>query len=170
MTDPSDRIDVRRAEPEDIKTIQTIAREAWYAAYGFLSPEAIEAALSDAYDEDLLAGAIDAEGLRLFVADAGDDAGVVGFASAEQTWADELELHTLYVDPSLWGEEIGTKLLSAIEDYADSLGVDRIACGVFTDNTVGVGFLEARGFEAGIETTVTVGGERHTEREYERPL
>jgi GNAT superfamily N-acetyltransferase len=162
-------VTVRPASEEDIETVEAVARDAWYAAYGgFLAPETVEAGLAENYDAELLAAAVDHDDVEFLVAVA--DGEVVGFASAERTWADEVELHTLYVHPDRWGEGVGSALLDEIAEWAREVGVDRIACGVLADNAVGVGFFEARGFTRGLEARGEVGGELHPEYEFELEL
>lgn len=160
---------VRAATTEDLPDVEAVARDAWYAAYGgFLEPQRVEAGVTGNYDEDILAAAVEHDDIEFLVAIA--DGEVVGFASAEQTWADEVELHTLYVHPDRWGEGIGSALLERVDAWAREQGVDRVVCAVFADNAVGRGFLEARGFEQGLEAKGEVAGELHTEYEYERAL
>ena len=123
-------VTVRAATTEDVDAAESVARDAWYAAYGgFLDPETVAAGLAENYDAELLTAAVDHDEVEFLVAV--DDGSVVGFASAERTWADEVELHTLYVHPDRWGEGVGSALLSAVEEWAREQGVDRLACGVF---------------------------------------
>lgn len=162
-------IEVRPATSEDVEAIRDVAWDAWYAAYGgFLSPSAIESGLTEYYDAELLEAAVDHEDIAFYVAERDDE--VVGFASAEQTWADEVELHTIYVHPDYWGEGIGPALFEEIEAWADEQGVDRIACAVFADNAVGTQFFESLGFEKGTEAKGEVAGELHPEYEFEYEL
>ena len=95
---------------------------------------------------------------------------VVGFASAERTWADEVELHTIYVHPDRWGEGVGAALLDEVAAWARAEGADRIACGVLADNAVGVGFFEAVGFRRGRKTEAEIAGSVREEYEYELSL
>ena len=162
-------IDVREATADDVEPVREVARDSWYAAYGgFIAPDAIERGLETSYDPELLAAAVAHEAIAFFVAEV--DAEVVGFASAERTWADEVELHTLYVHPDRWGEGIGSALVDRVASWAREEGVDRVACGVLADNVVGVGFFEAVGFTRGRETEAEIAGEIHPEYEFERPV
>jgi N-acetylglutamate synthase-like GNAT family acetyltransferase len=162
-------VDVRTATADDLAAVEAVARDAWYAAYGgFLEPRSVEAGLAQAYDEDVLATAVEHDAIEFLVAEL--DGEVVGFASAERTWADEVELHTLYVHPDRWGEGVGSALLEVVEAWAAEQDVDRVVAAVFADNAVGRGFLEARGFEEGPAAKGEVAGELHDEYEYERSL
>ena len=162
-------VDVRTATEEDLAAVEAVARDAWYAAYGgFLKPQTVEAGLAQAYDEDVLATAVEHDAIEFLVAEL--DGEVVGFASAERTWADEVELHTLYVHPDRWGEGVGSALLDEVEAWATGKDVDRVVAAVFADNAVGRGFFESRGFEEGQTAKGEVAGELHDEYEYERSL
>jgi ribosomal protein S18 acetylase RimI-like enzyme len=159
---------IRPATEADLEAVAAVAEASWYAAYGgFLEPAVIEGTLSETYDTEILAAALEHDEIAFYVAEADE---VIGFASAEQTWADEVELHTVYVHPDRWGEGTGAALLDEIETWARDQGADRIACGVFADNAVGVGFFESRGFERGAAADAEIGGELHPEYEFERPL
>jgi ribosomal protein S18 acetylase RimI-like enzyme len=161
-------VQIRPATTADVGAIVDVAEAAWYAAYGgALDPATVAAAIEEYYDPELLEAAVDLEEIAFYVA---VDDGVVGFASAERTWADEVELHTIYVHPDRWGEGIGSALLDRVTAWARERGVDRIACGVLTENAVGIGFFEAAGFERGRETDAEIAGEIHAEYEYERHL
>lgn len=177
----ADGIAVREATTDDVEAIVDVARDSWFAAYGgFLDPDVVEQAIREYYDPDLVASAVEHDDIAFFVADAPTDADapteaggerdVVGFASAEQTWADEVELHTIYVHPDRWGAGVGTALLDRVEAWARDQGVDRIACAVFAENAVGTGFVEARGFERGMEAEGEVVGRFHPEVEFELEL
>lgn len=158
-------VEIRTAREGDVDAIRSVAKDALYTAYGgFASPESIEQAFEEWYDPGLVEAAISADEIMLWVAD--DDGTVVGFASAEQTWADEVELHVIYIHPDRWGEGLGTALLEEVETWAVDVGVDRIACGVFIDNTIGVSFFEAREFEGETEVLTELGEEQHPEREF----
>jgi GNAT superfamily N-acetyltransferase len=183
-------IEIRDATATDVEDIIDTAREAWYAAYGgFLQPQTIEQALEEYYDPELVEAGIEHEEIAFYVAEVvGEESsngsgnegidgssdenggGVIGFASAEQMWADEVELHTLYVHPDRWTGGVGSALLNRVEAWARERGVDRIACAVFSDNAVGVGFFEAKEFHRGPEVNGEVAGERHLEYEFERKL
>ncbi len=165
MTTPS----VREATTGDVESIVDIAEDAWYAAYGgLLDPPVIAEAVSEYYDRALVEAGIDHDAIAFYVAEL--QGSVVGFASAERTWADEIELHTLYVHPDRWGEGIGSALVDRVVSWAREEGVDRIACGVLADNVVGVGFFEAVGFARGRETEAEIAGQIHPEYEFELPV
>ena len=155
----------RPATAADIDAIIDVAEAAWYAAYGgMLDPSTIAAAIEEYYDTELLEAAIEHDEIAMYVA---EDGGIVGFASAEQTWADEVELHTIYVHPDRWGEGIGSALIDRVTAWATEQNVDRIACGVLAANAVGVGFFEAVGFDRGRTVEAEIVGTVHNEYEYE---
>jgi len=159
-------VTVREASAADVEAVREVAEAAWYAALGgALDPSTVAAAVEEYYDPEVVAAGIEADTVEFYVAEVdtepdAEGGETVGFASAERTWADEVELHTVYVHPDRWGEGIGSALLDRVETWARGRGVDRIACGVLAGNAVGIGFFEAVGFErhgtaqAGIVGTV----------------
>jgi ribosomal protein S18 acetylase RimI-like enzyme len=162
-------VTVREATSADLEAILDVAEAAWYAAYGAtLDPSTIAAALGEYYDPELVEGAIEHEAIVFHVAEI--DGEVVGFASAEQTWADEVELHAIYVHPDRWGNGIGSAVLDRVVSWGRDQDVDRIACGVLADNAVGIGFFEAVGFTRGAESEAEIVDASRTEHEYELEL
>lgn len=186
-------MNVRPAEPADAPAIRRVAEAAWWEAYpGVLDTDTVRVAVDDLYDVDFLREVLaEREDLLFLVAeDAGradereidegtevdetgseaGDGGVQGFLSAQQTWADEVEVHALYVHPDRWGEGTGTALLAAVEDSAREADVDRLRAGVLSGNSVGRAFFETRGF-ARVETlTAEVGDETVPEDAFEKEM
>lgn len=181
---------IRPAEPDDAPAVRAVAEDAWWAAYaGLLDAATIREALADLYEESFLRRVVAERDDILFLVaervggseadtgtedgeEAGADAekGVVGFATAQQTWADEVEIHTLYVHPDHWEEGIGTALLESVEEAARDAGADRLRCEVASGNHVGRAFVEARGFERVETVTTEVGDETVPEDAFEKGL
>lgn len=179
---------VRPAGPDDAPAIEAIARAAWWEAYpAVLDTEVIDETLDAVYDPAFIREAMgDHDDLLYLVAEADDgevsaanrtssdvpsDGGTpLGFASAQQTWADEVEIHTLYVDPDHWGEGVGSALLANVTESAEAAGVDRLRVGVLSGNHVGRAFFESNGFER-VETRTAEFGERTVPEDvFEKPL
>lgn len=176
-------VEIRPARPDDAATISKVAEAAWWAVYpGILETDSIKSALSDHYDTAVLRTALEERDDLLFlVAErSGDNPGdgspddppsdIVGFATAQQTWADEVAIHTLYVHPDQWDEGVGTALLEAVAESAHAAGVDRLRCTVISGNHVGRAFLESRDFERVETVTAEVGDETLPEDAFERDL
>lgn len=157
-------MEVRPAEPEDAERIAALTGDAWWAAYaGFLPDAAIREGLASGYDEAFVREALAERDDLLFVvceapraaADSNEtdrdprdaETGIVGYASAQQTWADEVAIHALFVAPDRWREGVGTALLDAVAASARDADVDRLRVETFRENRVGRAFLEARGFD-----------------------
>ena len=176
---PEDSVRIREATVEDVEGVVAVARDAWYATYGgFLEPATIEQALTEYYDPELVRAGVEHDDIAFYVAeveardgdDDGDRDGLVGFASAERTWSDEVELHTIYVHPDRWGDGVGSALLDRVTSWARRQDVERVACGVLQENAVGVGFFESKGFRRGTTANAEVAGELHPEYEFELEL
>lgn len=163
-------MEVRPAETGDVEGVRAVAEAAWWDVYpGILETDTIRAAVDDLYDEAFLRRVVEERDDMLFLV-ATDEGDVVGFATAQKTWADEVEIHTLYVHPDRWNEGVGTHLLEAVEDSAEAVGVDRLRAGVISGNPVGRSFFEGRGFERVETATAEVGDEQVPEDVFERPL
>lgn len=163
-------MEVRPAATGDVEGVRAVAEAAWWEVYpGTLETDTVRAAVDDLYDEAFLRRVIEERDDLLFLV-AIDDGDVVGFATAQQTWADEVEVHALYVLPELWGEGVGTRLLDSVEAAAEAAGVDRLRAAVISGNHVGRSFFESHGFHRVETVTAEVGDEQVPEDVFERPL
>jgi GNAT superfamily N-acetyltransferase len=162
-------MDVREATPEDAAAASDVAEDAWWASCaGFLDADTLRRVLAEGYTAGRLAGAFEDTELHAVVAVDGADR-TVGFAIAERTWADTVDLHALYVDPDRWGEGAGSALLESVLAYARERECEYVRVTAFVDNPVARPFFEAQGFEETrtLETPVfeTVHEEAVLERE-----
>jgi GNAT superfamily N-acetyltransferase len=133
-----------------------------------LDADTLRRVIAEGYTAQRLAGAFEDPELHAVVAVDGSDR-TVGFAIAERTWADTVDLHALYVDPDRWGEGAGSALLESVLAYARTEDCDYVRATAFVDNPVARPFFEAQGFEemGVVETPVfeTVHEEAVLERE-----
>jgi ribosomal protein S18 acetylase RimI-like enzyme len=158
------------ATPADVPAIREVADAAWWDTYpGVLEPDQIRAGLERLYDPEFLTEVLEERDDLLFIL-AEREGAVVGFASAQQTFADEVELFTLFVHPDHQRDGVGTGLLEAVETSAREAGVDRLRTGVLSGNRVARAFFEGHGFERVETVTTEVGGGEHPEDVFERPL
>jgi len=161
---------VRPATTDDAPAIREVADAAWWDTYpGVLETEQIREGLANLYDPAFLERVLDEREDLLFLI-AEHDGEVVGFASAQQTFADEVELYTLFVHPDHQRDGVGTALLRAVETAAREAGVDRLRTGVLAGNRAARGFFEGHGFERAETVTTEVGGDSHPEDVLERSL
>lgn len=162
-------MEIRPAERDDAAAIRAVAEAAWYAAYaGFVDTDTIRQGIEQGYAAERIVDTMDREDQVFLVAEAEGE--VVGFAAAEQTWADEATLQLLFVHPDRWGEGIGTALLDEIEARMADRGVEYLVASAFADNTVGPAFLAARGYEQVDTVQTEFGDEVHPEHVYEKAL
>lgn len=156
---------IRVADPADRADIITIATDSLYAAYGsFADPAQIANALDEWYDPAVIEVAIEHADIHLVVFET-DDA-IIGFGSAEQTWADEVEIHMIAVHPDNWGSGYGSEILADLLRWAENQTVDRVACSVFAENYVGTSFFTAHDFSKTGETVGSIGTQQFAEYEY----
>ncbi|MDZ7746717.1 MAG: GNAT family N-acetyltransferase [Halobacteriales archaeon] len=162
--------EIRPAIPEDVDAIRDVADAAWWDTYpGTLDAAQIETAVDRLYDPEFLTEVLGERDDLLFLV-AERDGEVVGFGSAQQTFADEVELFTLYVDPDHQREGVGTALLDAILETARTESIDRLRVGILSGNQRARSFFESHGFER-IETVTTeVADQPHPEDLFERTV
>jgi GNAT superfamily N-acetyltransferase len=168
----------------DLRGASRVTRRAWRAAYDHVLPGDVLDGM-DLPDQAALAARRDdvreTPGAHLVaVAEEPPEAaveGVVGFAYVLWPPADraafvpdgDAELHALYVDPSRWGEGVGTRLLRAALDRVPD-GPAACWLQTFAANERGRRFYEARGFAARSEYSYEVAGEAYPTTVYARPL
>ena len=162
-------MDVREATPDDAEAASEVAEDAWWASCAaFLDADTLRRVLAEGYTDERLAGAFDDDELHAVVAV--DGGTVLGFAIAERTWADTVDLHALYVDPDRWGEGAGAALLDSVLEYARADDCDYVRATAFVDNPVARPFFESKGFEGTGTVETPVFGTVHEEAVLEREV
>lgn len=189
-------MDVRPAQSHaDVRGAIEVNRTAWREAYADILPEStlpdpeaplsaesVEGRFDDIENRAEIAFLVacdgdetpDVTGADSDVSDRDDD--VCGFA--EFVWGDgtkefvpedAVELRAVYVDPTCWGEGVGTALLAAA---ADHLPAEKrtLVTETFAENEVARRFYEARGFDAVDEHAFDIDGEAYPTVVYEMPL
>jgi ribosomal protein S18 acetylase RimI-like enzyme len=144
---------IETATIQDVPAIQRVADWSFHAAYAdLLEPELIDALLSEWYATERLREQIaDPETVFLVARRGGRVRGFVDVTPHESP--DAYFLSRLYVEPSLWGEGVGTELLTAATRRLDD-DRERLDLTVLAGNERAIAFYERRGFEyVGTETT-----------------
>ena len=163
-------MEVREATPDDAAAASDVAEAAWWASCAaFLDAGTLRRVLAEGYAEGRLAGAFEDPELHATVA-VDDTDRVVGFAVAERTWADTVDLHALYVDPDRWGEGAGSALLDSVLAYARREDCEYVRATAFLENPVAGPFFEARGFDETGRVETSVFEEVHEEAVLERTV
>ena len=164
---------VRAGEPRDASRIAAIGRRAWQRAYEHIfSTEFLrQLETSAAVDE-----AVDRWGARLaelpqsgqVVLVAEDDGEVVGWVYVAPAAASGvLEVVGLYVDPSRWGDLVGTTLLQEGIAAARQAGDEQLVLWALADNARARRFYEVRGWTTdGARRDRDFGGETAVEVRY----
>lgn len=160
---------IRLAEAGDAEGIAIVHASAWRAAFTFLSSRFLEAMTASAvlgkWKGDLLRPTT-----SVFVAI--DDGCVVGFLQLRAD-GNEGEVMSLHVDPSRWGERVGSTLLDFGEAWLGAEGVDAAVLWTARESQQSRGFYEHRGWVAsGGEQTQFLGhtGVALHEVEYRKSL
>jgi diamine N-acetyltransferase len=139
-------ITIEKATTEDIKTIQTIAKETWAVAFReILSGSQIKYMLAMMYSSDSIAKQMTEQNHVFFLATEGIQP--VGYLSVEANYGgqNKTKIHKIYILPSAQGKGIGKLLIGKATQVAKehqnqllSLNVNR--------NNVAVKFYETVGF------------------------
>ncbi len=141
-------MEVRDAQPDDIRAVQRVARTTWDHTYCDSVPERVrEEFVSRAYSTELLRLRMRSNVFLVAL----QDGNIVGFADFRPISQTEVELAAIYVLPEMQARGIGGRLLAA--------GIARFAAGtrfvlrVERDNEPTLRFYEARGFRRSGEFT-----------------
>ena len=106
---------------------------------------------------------------RIYVAEV--DGEVRGFVTAEQ-WAPPpvfddrpgVFIDEIYVDPDYRRAGIGTRLVDAVKDWAEELGVHQVRAGIVARNEAGAAFWRSIGADA-VSQTFAIALEREEKKE-----
>jgi ribosomal protein S18 acetylase RimI-like enzyme len=137
-------IAVERATISDVAAIQSIAAEAWHAAYGDFMPKVeIDDFMTRWYNAESVRQAIEWADAIFLVMRAGSETIGFGMAGASSRGA---MLYRLYLRPAYWGKRIGDLLLAEIEAWLIERDYDEYGLYVLESNQIGRRFYERHGF------------------------
>lgn len=158
-------MEFRRATPDDAAAIREIARRSLEASYS-LSPQTIEGAVTQWYDDEPFAERIDDDDVLVVVAEVDDE--VVGFSESVlvEKEGGDADLHWLHVDPDYRGEGYAGDLFEETRDRLADLGGERLRGRVLRENPEGNEFYEHYGFVKAGESTVKIDGSTYVENIY----
>lgn len=142
------RLVIRRAETRDAEGIARVCAAGWRDTYRDIKEsERIEAVIAEYYRPERIRREIAAsEGWDGWIVAVEDDT-VIGAGGGGMTGPGVGEIFVLYLDPTRRGEGIGTLLLDAITEQQRAQGVREQWVSVEPENTKGLPFYYARGFE-----------------------
>lgn len=140
---------IRSATEADVPGIRSVARAAWHEAHApIIGTEAVEAFLEEHYGRAAFEERIERPDARVVVA-VGDEGTILGyaFASPQDGTPGGYALSHIYVEPSRWGEGIGSDLLDGIESAVAEDGGTEVSLGVMAENERAIQFYEAAGYD-----------------------
>jgi ribosomal protein S18 acetylase RimI-like enzyme len=142
------RLVIRRAEIPDAEGIARVCAAGWRDTYrGIKEPERIEEVIAEYYTPERISREIAApQGWDGWIVAVEDDT-VIGAGGGGMIEPGVGEIFVLYLDPTRRGEGIGTLLLDAISDQQRAHGAREQWVSVEPENTKGLPFYYARGFE-----------------------
>jgi ribosomal protein S18 acetylase RimI-like enzyme len=139
---------IRRAEIDDAEGIARVCAAGWRDTYCRVKePERIEAVIAEYYTPERIRREIaPSEGWDGWIV-AVEDKTVIGAGGGGMIEPGVGEIFVLYLDPTRRGEGIGTLILNAITEQQRAQGAREQWVSVEPENTKGLPFYYARGFE-----------------------
>lgn len=136
-------VTIRNMNFTDINQVQKIAKVSWNATYeGIIPLEVQDNFLKSAYNDEQMKLRLE----RSVIYFAEIEGEVTGFANYSPVRDDgKVELAAIYLHPDFQGQGIGTALLQRAITELD--GLKEIYINVEKDNTIGMDFYKAKGFE-----------------------
>lgn len=157
-------MNIRTAEPEDGTAVREIARRSLEASYS-LSPQTIESAVTQWYDEEGIDSKLTESDHVVMVAELDEE--IVGFAEGVVVESGgDSDLLWLHVDPNYRGESVGEHLYSDIYDQLMEMGATRLRGRVLRDNNSGNDFYEQHGFLKAGDERIDIDGTQYVENIY----
>ncbi|WP_433725631.1 N-acetyltransferase family protein [Actinoplanes sp. CA-051413] len=140
---------VRAATAGDVAAICRICTDAYRDTYaGLLSGDYVERVIAEFYNPERVTGEIAASPPGWLGYQVVEEHGrVLGAAGGGMTGPGVGELFVIYLDPAELGRGLGTLLLNRIIEQVTELGAEELWASVVVDNTKGIPFYRARGFE-----------------------
>lgn len=136
-------VHIRSMVEADIPDVQEIAKVSWHATYeGIIPLDVQNNFLKIAYNDEQMKRRL--EHSIIYVAEV--ESQVVGFANYSPVRSEgQVELAAIYLHPDFQGFGIGTALLKCA--IAEVAGLKEIFINIEKDNTIGMNFYKAKGFE-----------------------
>lgn len=145
------------ATPQDVPSIQGIARTTWSATYTGLIPDDVQRNLLESwYSGEGLERTLRSDTSTFLIAKAGKTS--VGFADVVQVSAGVAVLARLYVLPEHQNQKVGSRLLDAAIAKLESAGIEKLQVEVERDNVTARRFYGLRGFIEMSESTIALPG------------
>lgn len=157
-------MDIRTAKPVDAPSIREIARSSLSSSYT-LSPQTIEGAVTQWYDDEQLSEKLDDPAFVVLVAERNEN--IVGFAEGDVVESGgDGDLLWLHVDPDYRGEGVGDRLYHEIHDELMEMGATRLRGRVLRDNHGGNQFYEQHGLLKATDERVEIDDTQYVENIY----
>jgi ribosomal protein S18 acetylase RimI-like enzyme len=156
-------MEFRTPTPDDGPRIREIARRSLESSYT-LSPQTIESAVAQWYDDEAIARKLDDDQQVMLLAHR--EGQVVGFVEGALVADGEADLQWLHVDPDYRGEGIARTMFEEARDRLEGMGADRLRGRVLRVNPSGNDFYDHYGFVKAGEDTAVIDGTTYIENIY----
>jgi ribosomal protein S18 acetylase RimI-like enzyme len=152
-----EEIEIVSAAPQDVPSIQTIARATWAATYTGIIPDDVQRKLLESwYAGENLEQELRSGDSTFLLARAAQQ--TVGFANVVRVSTSVAMLARLYVLPEHQNQRIGSKLLGAAVAKLKSEGIGKFLVNVERDNVTARRFYGLKGFAELSESTIDLPG------------
>ncbi|RRJ32846.1 GNAT family N-acetyltransferase [Halocatena pleomorpha] len=157
-------MNIRTAKLEDGAAVRAVARRSLETSYS-LSPQAIESAVTQWYNEEELTNKLEESEYVVLVAERGET--IAGFAEGVVVESGgDGDLLWLHVDPDYRGNGVGERLYDAIYDRLMTMGAARLRGRVLRDNHSGNDFYEQHDLVKAGDEHVDIDGTQYVENIY----
>ncbi|WP_254537681.1 GNAT family N-acetyltransferase [Halomarina litorea] len=157
-------MEIRAAEQRDVEAVRELSLRSMQASYT-LSPQTIEGAVKQWYDDEAFEEKLNDPDAVLLVAE--EDGDIRGFSEAVLVAEDgDGDMNWLHVDPDYRGEGIARRLFDATRERLMDKGAARMRGRVLRDNTAGNEFYEHMGFNRVADGSIDIDGTEHVENVY----
>ncbi|MDI7864406.1 GNAT family N-acetyltransferase [Rhizobiaceae bacterium n13] len=136
---------VRTASERDLPQVRAMLDETWHSTYDpIFGAEKVNALLEAWYSPAALKERLARKDAEFLVADDGRNIGGMGFAALSRQMAKTVNLHMLYVRPSLHRQGIGRDIFAELETCFPGAEIMRLE--VVPENGNAITFYKAHGF------------------------
>ncbi len=157
-------MEVRAAERSDVEAVREVSLRSMQASYT-LSPQTIEGAVKQWYDDEAFEEKLNDPDAVLLIAEEGGE--VRGFSEAVLVnEGGDGDMNWLHVDPDYRGEGIARRLFDETRERLTEKGAERMRGRVLRNNTAGNEFYEHMGFIRVADSSVEIDDTEYVENIY----
>ncbi|MCP9746891.1 GNAT family N-acetyltransferase [Lacihabitans sp. CS3-21] len=149
-------MEIRKANKNDIQSIQNIAFETWPSAYGdILKVEQIDYMLNLMYNKEVLQKQMEESQTFIIIKEENEDLAFVSFETNYDKQA-QTKIHKIYITPAAQGKGLGKILIEEAESQAIKKRNNKLLLNVNRQNKARY-FYEKLGFKIAYSEDIEIG-------------